>query len=143
MRAVNPLVRRAPASRPRGSRIGKIALVEVRGRRTGRLLRIPMGLYDIGGAPTAFTGRRRRLNFTGSAPVAVTRRGQRHQGSAVLVDAVPGQIGAALRRALDNGVSPFDPGLRTSEQASPAMADLDAAGLSMIQFDLSIPGKES
>lgn len=143
MRAVNPLVRCVLACRPLGSRIGKVALVEVRGRRTGRLLRIPMGLHDIGGVPTAFTCRRWRLNFTGSAPVTVTRHGQRHEGSAVLVDAAPGQVGAALRQALDNGASPFDLGLKIGKRTSPAVADLDAAGLSMIQFQLDIPGKES
>jgi hypothetical protein len=76
MRMVNPLVRGVLTTRLFAKRIGAIALVELHGRRTGRLLRIPMGLHDIDGIPTAFTSRRWRLNFTGGAEVRVTRRGQ-------------------------------------------------------------------
>jgi hypothetical protein len=137
MRLVNPLVRRVLTTRPFASRIGTIALVELRGRRTGRLLRIPMGLHDVDGVPTAFTGRRWRLNFTDGTPVTVTRRGLPHSGTAVLAAAVPGQVGAALRTALDNGVSPFVLGLKIDKRHDPSIAELDAAGLSMIQFHFS------
>jgi hypothetical protein len=139
MRVVNPLVRWVLTTRPLARRIGKIALVELRGRRTGRLLNIPMGLHDIDGVPTAFTSRRWRLNFTGSVPVTVTRRGHPCLGTAVLVTAVPGQVGAALRTALDNGASPFDLGLRIGKRHEASVAELDAAGLSMIQFHFSRP----
>jgi len=134
MRMVNPLVRRVLTSRLLGSRIGPIALVELRGRRTGRVLRIPVGLHDIDGVLTAFTCRRWRLNFTCSTAVTVTRRGQPRHGTAVLVAAEPGQVGAALRTAMDNGASPFVLGLKTGKRHGPSVAELDAAGLSMIQF---------
>lgn len=137
MRLVNPLVRRMLITRPIARRIGKIALVEFRGRRTGRVLRIPMGLYDIDGVPTAFTCRRWRLNFAGSAAATVTRRGQQQAGTAVLVIPTHGQVGAALRTALDNGASPFDLGLRIHKRHDPSVDELDAAGLSMIQFHFS------
>jgi hypothetical protein len=137
MRLVNPLVRLVLTTRPLASRIGTITLVELRGRRTGRLLRIPMGLHNIGGVPTAFTSRRWRLNFTDRAPVTVTRRGQSHPGSAVLVAAQPGQVGAALRAALDSGAAPFVLGLKIGKRHDPSIAELDAAGLSMIQFHFS------
>jgi hypothetical protein len=133
---VNPLVRRVLAASPLASRIGTIALVEVRGRRTGRVLRIPMGLHDIDGVPTAFTCRRWRLNFTDSAKVTVTRRGQPRRGTAVLVAAKPGQVGTALRTALGNGASPFVLGLKIDKRHHPSIAELDGAGLSMIQFQL-------
>ena len=134
MRLVNPLIRRVLTTRPFASRIGTIALVELRGRRTGRLLRIPMGLHDIDGVPTAFTGRRWRLNFTDGTTVTVTRRGLPHSGTAVLAAAAPG---AALRAALDNGASPFVLGPKIDKRHDPSIAELDAAGLSMIQFHLS------
>jgi hypothetical protein len=137
MRTVNPLVRRVLTTRLFAERIGRIALVELRGRRTGRLLRIPLALHDIEGVPTAFTSRRWRLNFTGGAEVRVIRRGQPHRGTGVLVAADPGQVGAALRRALDNGASPFDLGLKIEGRHHPSIAELDAAGLSMIQFHFS------
>jgi hypothetical protein len=134
MRMINPLVRRVLTTRPLAERIGAIALVEVRGRRTGRRLRIPIGLHDIAGVPTAFTSRRWRLNFTDGAPVTVTRRGQPRAGTAVLVAAQPGQIGTALRAALDGGATPFVLGIKVDKRHKASVAELDAAGLSMIQF---------
>ena len=141
MRIANPAVRLVLTTRPLASRIGTITLVELRGRRTGRRLRIPMGLIDIEGIPTAFTCRQWRLNFADPAPVTVTRRGQPRPGTAVLVDAAPGQVGAALRAALDGGASPFVLGLKIGKRHDPSAAELDAAGLSMIQFQ--VPGTET
>jgi hypothetical protein len=138
MRLVNPLVRRVLTARPLASRIGTIALVELRGRRTGRLLRIPVGVHDIDGVPTAFTSRRWRLNLTGGAPVTVTRRGQPRPGTAVLVAAAGGQVGAALRTALDNGASPFVLGLKIDKRHHPSVSELDSAGLSMIAFSFPV-----
>jgi hypothetical protein len=77
------------------------------------------------------------LNFTGGAPVRVTHRGQPRSGTAVLAAAGPGQVGAALRTALDNGASPFDLGLKIGKRDHPSITELDAAGLSMIQFYFS------
>jgi hypothetical protein len=134
MRMINPLVRRVLVTRLLAKRIGVIALVELRGRRTGRVLQIPVGLHDIDGARTAFTSRRWRLNFTDPAEVTVTLRGQPRPGTAVLVAAQPGQVGAALRAALENGASPFVLGLKIAKGYRPSIAELDAAGLSMIQF---------
>jgi hypothetical protein len=139
MRIVNPLVRRVLATPLLASRIGTIALVELRGRRTGRLLRIPVGLHDIGGVPTAFTCRRWRLNCAGGADVTVTRRGRPRDGTAVLVAAEPGQVGAALQTALGNGASPFVLGVKIGRRYHPSIAELDAAGLSIIQFHFPAP----
>jgi hypothetical protein len=136
MRLVNPLVRRALTTPPVARRIGKIALVELHGRRTHRMLRIPMILHDIDGIPTAFTCRRWRLNFTDGAEVTITRRGRTQTGTAVLVAAEPGEIGAALRSALDNGATPFDLGLKVAKRCRPSAAELGAAGLTMIRFHL-------
>ncbi|WIX76675.1 hypothetical protein QRX50_35255 [Amycolatopsis carbonis] len=134
MRMVNPLVRRVLTSRVLAARIGTVSLVQVRGRRTGKVLRIPMGLHDIDGVLTAFTRRTWRLNFTGGVPVTVVRRSERREGEAVLVEPTRGQVGAALRAALDNGASPFDLGLKIARGFEPTVLDLDTAGLSMIQF---------
>ena len=141
MRMVNPLVRRVLTTPLFAERIGTIALVELRGQRTGRVLRIPMGLHDIHGVPTAFTSRRWRLNFTDRAEVTVTQRGQPRPGTAVLIAAEPGQVGAALRTALDNGASPFVLGLKIGKRYHPSLAELDGAGLSMIQFHFAMEAK--
>lgn len=141
MRLVNPLVRRVLTTRLFASGTGPIVLVEFRGRRTGQLLRIPMGLHDIDGVTTAFTCRLWRLNFTDSAHVTVTRKGQPRSGTAVLATAAPGQVGAALRTALSNGASPFVLGLKIDKRHDPSIAELDTAGLSMIHFHF--PGTET
>jgi hypothetical protein len=137
MRMVNPAVRRVLASRLLGRRIGKLALVEVRGRRTGRTVRIPMGLHDIDGTPTAFTSRPWRFNFTGGATVTVVHRGVRRTARGTLIDAPPRQVGTALHTALDHGASPFDLGLKIGKRHEPTVNELGAAGLHMLQFDLS------
>lgn len=137
MRIINPLVRRVLTTRPLASGIGKIALVELRGRRTGRVLRIPMGLHVIDGVPTAFTARQWRLNFAGGARVTVTHRGQPRPATAVLVASEPGRVGSALRAALDSGASPFDLGLKIRNGHHSSAAELDTAGLSMIQFQFA------
>jgi hypothetical protein len=95
-----------------------------------------MGLHDIDGVPTAFTSRRWRLNFTEPARVTVTHRGEPHLGTALLIDATPQQVGRALRHALDSGASAFDLGLKIGRGPEPTIEELDAAGLSMIQFQL-------
>ena len=51
--------------------------------------------------------------------------------------AAPGRVGAVLRKALDNGASPFDLGLKIGKRHDPSVAELEAAGLSMIQFHFS------
>jgi hypothetical protein len=68
--------------------------------------------------------------------VTVTRRGQPRTGTAVLVAAEPGRVGAALRAALGNGATPFVLGLKVDKRHDASAAELDAAGLSMIQFHL-------
>jgi hypothetical protein len=137
MRLVNPVVRRVLTTPVLAKRIGRIALVEFHGRRTGHRLRIPMGLHEIDGVPTAFTSRPWRLNFIEPAPVRVTCQGRPHPGTALLVAAAPRQVGEALRKALDNGASAFDLGLKIDKRHEPTIDELDAAGLGMIQFLLN------
>ncbi|WP_248965437.1 hypothetical protein [Sphaerisporangium perillae] len=111
-------------------------LLQFVGRRSGRVVRVPVALHMIDGVPMAFTHRRWRLNFTGGAPVTVTHRGQVHRGHGVLLHATPEQVGTALRKALDNGTSPFVLGLKVARSYDPTIADLAAVGTSMIQFEL-------
>ncbi len=111
-------------------------LVEFLGRRTGRVIQIPMARHLIDGDVYAFTIRPWRLNFTGSALVTVTHRGQVHRGQASLLATTSEQVGAALRTALDNGTSPFVLGLSIPRRYTPTVADLAQVGTSLIRFDL-------
>jgi hypothetical protein len=142
MRMINPLVRRVLTSRILGPRIGKVAVLQFAGRRTGRTLRIPVILHTIDGVPTVFTSRSWRLNFTGGAPVTVVHRARVHRFRGVLLEAPPQQRGTALRLALDNGASPFELGL-TLIRPNPTIADLAAVDLAMIQLHPAEPAATS
>jgi hypothetical protein len=136
MRLVNPLVRRVLATKLLGSHVEALMLVEFVGRRSGRVIRLPMAHHLIDGDVCAFTTRRWRLNFTGGAPVTVIHRGLTRHGRASLVAATPEQVGAALRTALDNGSSPFVLGLKMPRHHAATVADLAQVGMSLIRFDL-------
>lgn len=135
MRLVNPLVRRILATRGLGRRIQLQGMIEFTGRRTGRALRVPVCLHDVGGETLIFTERPWRLNFDGGAPVTVTHRGGVRHGRAVLLDATPAQLGSALRSALDNGATPFELGLKVTRGYHPTIDDLAAIPRSVIRVD--------
>lgn len=137
MRMVNPLVRRILANPRLGRRIHLKALLEFTGRRSGKTIRVPVCLHTIDGVPTAFTERPWRLNFTDPAPVTVTHQGRVRHGRALLLRATPNEVGTALRKALDNGASPFELGLKVSGSYDPTIEDLStiARGVIRIDFD--------
>jgi hypothetical protein len=122
MRKMNPLVRRVLSSRRMARRINAMTILQFEGRRSGRLIRVPVALHIINAAPVAFTHRSWRLNFTGGIPVAVTPRGQVRQGRGALLAASPEQVAIALRQALDNGTSPFVLGLKVARSHVPTIA---------------------
>jgi hypothetical protein len=137
MRLVNPLVRRILATSALGRHIQLQGMIEFTGRRSGRAVRVPVCLHDVDGETLIFTERPWRLNFAGGAPVTVTHRGRVRHGRAVLLDAPPAQIGAALRAALDNGATPFELGLKVTRGYHPTSDDLAAIhrGLIRVEFD--------
>ena len=136
MRMINPLVCRVLSSPRLGRRIGTIMLLQVVGRRSGHVIRVPVALHMIDGVPMAFTHRSWRLNFTGGASATITYRGKAHYGRGILIQSTPQQVGRALRAALDNGTSPFVLGLKITRSCNPTVADLATVGLCMIQLDL-------
>src|SRR3954454_13785281 len=73
---VNPVVRTVLRS-PAGRWCGPLLLLEVTGRRTGRRRRIPVVGHVSSGCVYAVTDASWARNFTGGAPVVVTRRGRR------------------------------------------------------------------
>lgn len=72
------------------SRLGKhfpgVMLLQFQGRRTGRVMRIPVTINLVDGVPMAFTDAARRHNFTATIPVTVSHPGggvrdHRHVGA--------------------------------------------------------------
>jgi hypothetical protein len=82
---VNPVVRTVLRS-PAGRWCGPVLLLEVTGRRSGRRRRIPVVGHVSSGSVYALTDASWARNFTGGAPVVVTRRGRRTAVRGVLVD---------------------------------------------------------
>lgn len=142
MRRINPLVRRILTSPALGRHIGLQALLEFKGRRTGKRLRVPVCLHTIDGVPMVFTERPWRLNFTDPVPVTVTQRGRVRHGRAVLLHATPQQVGTALRTALDNGAAAFEVGLKVGRGYDPTVADLSTIARSLIRIDFDDAGRE-
>ena len=135
MRLVNPLVRRALTTRSLGRRIRRQGMIEFTGRRTGRILRVPVCLHHVGGDTLIFTERPWRFNFTGGAPVTVTHRGLVRRGRALLLEATPAESGSAFRAALDDGASPFELGLKVPRGYVPSDAELAEIARSLIRVD--------
>lgn len=135
MRTINPLIRRVIAHPRLGRRVPLMAVLEFTGRRSGARLRVPVCLHSIDGVPMVFTPRSWRLNFTEPAPVAVTARGRVRHGRAVLLHPTPEERGAALRRALDNGATPFELGLKAARGHDITAGELSAIGLALIRID--------
>jgi hypothetical protein len=127
------------------SRLGRHApgamLLEFRGRRTGRTLRVPVNFHLVDGTPMAFTDAPWRLNFTGGAPVTVTHRGRVHRTRAELQAVTPHEMAVAVRKSLDTGGSAQRMGLKVSRGHEPSVADLAglgaALGTSIIRFDVA------
>jgi hypothetical protein len=74
--AVNPVVRLVLRS-PAGRWAGPVLLLELRGRRSGRRLRIPVVGHPCHGELYAITDGRWAANFLGGLPLTVVQRGRR------------------------------------------------------------------
>ena len=101
-----------------------MAVLEFDGRRSGRQLRVPVGLHDVHGTPTVFTDRPWRLNFTGGAPVVVISRGKRRHGRGELIQD-RGEVGSAFVIALER-MRPSNLGLAVDKGHRPTAQELAA-----------------
>jgi hypothetical protein len=82
---VNPAVRLVLRS-PAGRWTGPLLLLELRGRRTGRRLAIPVVGHRCRGDLYAITDGRWAANFRGGAPVSVVERGRRRRCAGSLLE---------------------------------------------------------
>lgn len=140
LRAMNVVMRPVLSSRL-GQRVPGVMLLEFRGRRTGRTLRVPVNFHLVDGTPMAFTEAPWRLNFMGGAPVTVTHRGRVHRTRAELLRVTPDEMAVAVRKSLDTGSSAQRMGLRMRRGHEPSVEDLaglgPALGTSLIKFDVA------
>lgn len=114
------------------SRLGKhfpgVMLLQFQGRRTGRLLRIPVNYNLVDGVPMAFTDAAWRHNFTATIPVTVIHAGQVYETTGTLVPMSPVEMGKAVRKSLDTGASASRMGIRTAADHEPTAAELASLG---------------
>ena len=126
---------------PLGRRINGVMLLDFRGRRSGRTIKVPVNFHLVDGVPMAFTNARWRHNFAGGAPVTVTHRGQVHKTRGSLMPMSPEAMGQAVRKSLDTGGSAQRMGIKTARGHQPTAAELaslgPALGTSVIRFDFT------
>ncbi len=137
MRGVNPFIRALLKSRVMGKRMSPIMLIEFEGRRSGRVIRIPVARHVVDGEILTLTGRQWRWNFEGGAPVTAIHRGRVLTGTAQLVSREGQAVGTAVRAMLDNGTPPFIIGISIPRKHNPTVAELDGMGGSLIRFELN------
>lgn len=133
------VVMRPLLSSPLGRRIGGVMLLDFKGRRTGRRLKLPVNFHLVDGIPMAFTDAPWRHNFEGGHPVTVTHRGRVFETTGTLLSMTPREMGQAVRTSLDNGGSAQRMGIRTAPGHDPTAAELadlgPALGKAVIRFD--------
>jgi hypothetical protein len=126
---------RSPLARP----LGGLALLEFRGRRSGRDHRVPVGWHVVQGVGVVLTPAPWRANFAGGLPVTVHHRGRAQQSVGTL-DRDPGAVAAALNELLSGGTNPRLLGLvvpRGHELVDAEVVELDRA---LIRFTPAVGG---
>ena len=94
-----------------GGLLPKLALLDFRGRRTGRRYRIVIGWYALDGRNIVFTPAGWRSNFRGGHEVDVAQAGRRrHLVGRLETD--PDAVAALLNGVISGGTSPRSVGLR-------------------------------
>jgi hypothetical protein len=132
LRVTNPILGgllRTPVSRV----IRPLALVEFRGRRTGRRRRVVVGWHIIDGAPVVVTPAPWRVNFDDDRPVTVRRRGRREHYIGTL-DTDPAVVAKAIDAALREGTSARALALRVPDGHVITENDVTRTGRAIVRF---------
>ncbi len=145
-RVVNPVMRtilRTPAHRLVDRHL---ALLDVRGRRTGTRYLIPVGYRWIDGRLCVLTNAAWRANFRGGHPVRVRLRGRWVAGTATVRED-PDDVAAVYAGLIDQmgwQRAGRRLGVRINVDRAPTRDELRAAvrrsGLSVLAFDLDLEG---
>jgi hypothetical protein len=123
---------------PIGRWIRPFALIEFRGRHSGRRYRIPAGWHETSGGPAVFTPARWRANFAHTAPATVRYRNKVHRMTGTLVtDEV--EVARELGYLLERGTSPGLVGLKVHAGHSITASDVAALRRLMIRFSPASP----
>jgi hypothetical protein len=110
---LNPLLRPLLSS-PLGRLVKPFALLEFRGRRTGRQYRVPVGVHDVDGTLVVSTEAGWRRNFAGGAECTLRHRGRARSMHGTLVTD-PEVVARRLAAILASGTRPGTLGLKVTK----------------------------
>jgi hypothetical protein len=100
---MNPFMRLLLRS-PLGVAIRPFALIEFRGRLSGRRFRVPVGFYKVNADEYVFTPAPWSVNFGSDTPVTVHFHGRRREMLATRITS-PASVAATLQALVDGGGS--------------------------------------
>ncbi len=132
VRAMNPIMRIALRT-PLGRLITPFALLEFHGRRSGRLLRVPVGWHQIGTEHVVFTPAAWRVNFDGGLAVTVHAHG-RHFPMIGTLDDDADSVANALQSLADQHGSLRPVGIDIPDNHHVTAADVAAVDRALIRF---------
>ncbi len=132
VRAMNPAMR-AVLRTPLGGLIRPFALLEFHGRRSDRLLRVPVGWHEIDTGNVVVTPAPWRINFQGGAAVTVHSRGRRLELIGTLDDN-PDTVAVALQSLADRRGSLRPVSIDIPQNHRVTAADVTAVDRAIIRF---------
>jgi hypothetical protein len=135
LRVTNPILKtllRTPLSRV----IRPLALIEFRGRRSGRPIRVVIAWHIIDGLPVVVTPAAWRVNFQDGTPATVRRHGRREQYVGTL-ESDPRVVAETIESALHDGTSARALALRVPDGHAITDDDVIRTGRAIVRFRTS------
>lgn len=133
VRVMNPIMR-VVLRTPLGRLVRPFALLEFHGRRSGRMLRVPVGWHEIDTGHVVFTPAPWRVNFHGGTAVTVHFHGRRLRFVGTLDDD-PDTVAAALQSLADRRGSLRSVGMEIPEEHRVTATDVEAVDRALIRFE--------
>ncbi len=133
IRMMNPVLR-AILPTPLGRVVRPFALLEFHGRRSGHLLRVPVGWHRTESGDVVITPAAWRGNFGSSIPVTVFHRGVRHDLIGTL-DTDPAHVAAELQSLMDRHGSLGRVGIKAPRGHRVTQRDVEALDRAVIHFE--------
>lgn len=118
---------------PLGRLVKPFALLEFRGRRSGRLYLVPTGFYRVKGMVVVFTPADWRANFSGGAPAILHHRGRASRMLGTLITD-PSEVALYLGAVLAGGSSARLLGIDLPRDHELNASDVVSLTRAMIQF---------
>jgi hypothetical protein len=132
VRVLNPIMR-VVLRTPMGRMVRPFALLEFRGRRTGKQMRVPVGWHETDDGYAVFTPAPWRTNFRDGIPVTVRFRGRRRDFVGTLEDD-PNAVAVALQSIVDRRGSLRPVGVDMPRGHRVTAADVVAVDRALITF---------